>query len=44
MFKCVDLANHHIKEKIKLKTAFFKFKYNALNIQNKLNLKHNIGL
>ena len=30
MFKCVDMANFHIKEKIKLKTAFFKFKYNVM--------------
>jgi hypothetical protein len=35
MFKCVDMANYHIKEKIKLKTAFFKFKYNALIKKNK---------
>ena len=30
MFKCVDMANFHIKEKIKLKNAYFKLKYNVL--------------
>jgi hypothetical protein len=44
MFKCVDMANHHIKETIKLKTAFFKLKYNSLINQNKANNKHIAGL